>query len=438
MGMFGLCITAFICVVLCVASLMISNDANTLVLRPVENMVKRVEIIRANPLYAMKMADEEFKAEEKEKQRATRQMNNRENITALVKRYFSIVFACMDKPKENASDTQPMETVVLEKTIIKLGSLLALGFGEAGANIIGHNMRADSAGVNAMISGERVECIIGDARIRDFSTATEVLQGKVMTFVNQIAEIVHGVVDEHHGAANKNNGDTFLLIWRTSGLDPPMISRMADMSMIAFAKTLGGIHRSPLLAGYRGHPGLQQRLGTNYRVCISFGLHSGWAIEGAVGSEFKIDASYLSPNVSIAGSLQEATKFYNVPIVISETVVECCSTELANKLRLIDKVRIRGATQPMKVYSLDLDFHSLPVDDNKERPMVWNSRWRFKARQFLESEKNRKLDQETSTSRMFEECKDIIMCVCVCVALAFCNGTRHCHLPAVSPYERAG
>eukprot|EP00971_Amphidinium_carterae_P028218 555703-Amphidinium_carterae.1 len=33
-----------------------------------------------------------------------------------------------------------METVVLEKTLIKLGSLLAIGFGEAGANIVSHNM----------------------------------------------------------------------------------------------------------------------------------------------------------------------------------------------------------------------------------------------------------------------------------------------------------
>ena len=32
------------------------------------------------------------------------------------------------------------------------------------------------------------------------------------------------------------------------------------------------------------------------RVNLSFGLHAGWAIEGAVGSEFKIDASYVSPN----------------------------------------------------------------------------------------------------------------------------------------------
>lgn len=34
-----------------------------------------------------------------------------------------------------------METVMLEKTIIKLGGLLALGFGEAGAEVIGQNMK---------------------------------------------------------------------------------------------------------------------------------------------------------------------------------------------------------------------------------------------------------------------------------------------------------
>merc|ERR1719316_602617 len=169
-----------------------------------------------------------------------------------------------------------------------------------------------------MVPGERVDAVIGVARIRDFSTATEVLKSRVMTFVNQIAEIVHGVVSEFHGAANKNNGDTFLLIWRISGLEEVQVSRMADFSTIAFAKILGAVHRSPLLATYRGHPAMQQRLGSDYRVCLTFGLHAGWAIEGAVGSEFKIDASYLSPNVSIAVNIELATTTYTVPILITE------------------------------------------------------------------------------------------------------------------------
>merc|ERR1719478_346109 len=108
-------------------------------------------------------------------------------------------------------------------------------------------MQSQTAGVDGMVPGSRVEAIIGVARIRDFSTATEVLSSKVMTFVNQCAEIVHGVVSEYHGAANKNNGDTFLLVWRLGGLEDAMVSRMADFSSIAFAKILGAVHQSPIL-----------------------------------------------------------------------------------------------------------------------------------------------------------------------------------------------
>ncbi len=46
-----------------------------------------------------------------------------------------------------------------------------------------------------------------------------------------------------------------------------------------------------------------QRLGPHYQVKMGFGLHIGWAIEGAIGSEYKIDASYLSPNVNMASRL---------------------------------------------------------------------------------------------------------------------------------------
>jgi hypothetical protein len=51
---------------------------------------------------------------------------------------------------------------------------------------------------------------------------------------------------------------------------------------------------------------------------MGFGLHIGnlkknkiyigWAIEGAIGSEYKIDASYLSPNVNISARLEAASK----------------------------------------------------------------------------------------------------------------------------------
>ena len=43
---------------------------------------------------------------------------------------------------------------------------------------------------------------------------TEILEKNVMIFVNEIAEIVHSICDSFHGAANKNLGDSFLIVWK--------------------------------------------------------------------------------------------------------------------------------------------------------------------------------------------------------------------------------
>jgi len=143
-------------------------------------------------------------------------------------------------------------------------------------------------------------------------------------------------------------------------------------------------------------------------VHLTFGLHAGWAIEGAVGSEFKIDASYLSPNVSIAVQVEQATEIYGVPILITEQVMRLCCKEIAKKFRKIDRVVIRGSSDPTCLFCLDLDYLQLEVDEDfSHRPPNWNARWRFKARQFLEAEKSKKLDKETSTLQMFENCADV-------------------------------
>lgn len=56
--------------------------------------------------------------------------------------------------------------------------------------------------------------IFGFCDIRNFTDVTEVLQEEVMNYVNTIAQIVHSEVHLHGGAANKNIGDAFLLVWK--------------------------------------------------------------------------------------------------------------------------------------------------------------------------------------------------------------------------------
>ncbi len=42
--------------------------------------------------------------------------------------------------------------------------------------------------------------------------------------------------------------------------------------------------------------------------------------KGAIGSYFKIDASYLSPNVNMASRLEAATKQFGVPLLVSGAI----------------------------------------------------------------------------------------------------------------------
>ena len=150
-----------------------------------------------------------------------------------------------------------------------------------------------------------------------------------MLFVNQIGEIVHNVVDSYSGAPNKNIGDAFLLVWKFDEKDivrepsgelflmqTTRVQQLADMALISFLKIISGIKKSRKLLRYKENPALNARI-PNYSIKMGFGLHVGWAIEGAIGSFYKIDASYLSPNVNMASRLEAATKQFGVQLLIS-------------------------------------------------------------------------------------------------------------------------
>lgn len=81
--------------------------------------------------------------------------------------------------------------------------------------------------------------------------------------------------------------------------------------MISFLKISAGIRTSSRLHKYRINEELfekcgNQKLDNLFEVNMAFGLHLGWAIEAAIGSYFKIDVSYMSPNVITTNKLMKA------------------------------------------------------------------------------------------------------------------------------------
>lgn len=99
---------------------------------------------------------------------------------------------------------------------------------------------------------------------------------------------------------------------------------MADASIFSFLKVIAKLNKFKHILKYNKNEEMQRRI-HDFRVEMGFGLHQGWAIEGAIGSFFKIDASYLSPNVNMAARLEAATKQFETPILISGHLRDICS-----------------------------------------------------------------------------------------------------------------
>ena len=138
------------------------------------------------------------------------------------------------------------------------------------------------------------------------------------------------------------------------------------MSAISFILLISGIKKSKKLQKYNNHKGLNERM-PGYQVRLGLGLHLGYAIEGAIGSYYKIDASYLSPNVRMAERLEAATKFFGVPLLISGALWKYFTRKTRDYCRQVDYCTMAGNKEPVKLFTIDVDSSQLAVEeDHKE------------------------------------------------------------------------
>lgn len=165
-----------------------------------------------------------------------------------------------------------------------------------------------------------------------------------MLFVNRIAHILHNIVVQCSGAANKNIGDAFLLTWKIDDkLTAEQISSLADQALLTFCKALIELNRyQDFICNFSvsATARLLKRF-PDYTVRIGSGLHVGWAIEGAIGSNRKIDASYLSPHVGATEFLESSTKAYGVSLLMSEPFAKLLSPAAMKYVRQVDRIRRR-------------------------------------------------------------------------------------------------
>ena len=329
-------------------------DINNVMLSSIEKMVKKVEKMAKNPSLESDSSND---------------IN--ENVT------HCLSFLEYSQEKREMDDFK----IIIDK-ISKICSLVSFGFGEAGTQIISQVLKEGlNVDINPLIPGKKVMGIYGFCDIRNFTDTTEILKEKVMIFVNQVAEIVHQITADYCGSANKNIGDAFLLVWKLEdrfikevvnkqGIkelklkNVNRINQICDMVLICFIRILIEINKSYKLAEYRYHKGLNARM-KNYKTRLGFGLHLGQSIEGAIGSMFKIDASYLSTDVNMANELEENTKIFKKELIMSGDFYDYLSEDAKAYVRLLDIFKSKSG-QITRLYSIDLDLENIPIEKQKD------------------------------------------------------------------------
>ncbi len=115
-------------------------------------------------------------------------------------------------------------------------------------------------------------------------------------------------------------------------------------------------------------------------VKMGCGLHYGWAIEGAIGSKFKIDASYLANNVNVAMDLEAATKIYLSnyfklflifleEILVSEDLYKVLNPFYQEICRKVDIVELN--MEKKALYCVDIDLSHITVESELDvNPLI--------------------------------------------------------------------
>jgi len=283
-----------------------------------------------------------------------------------------------------------METSFLMSTILRIGSLMKVGFGSAGVEIIRHNLEQGQNNNMLILNsqGSTVSCIFLFCDVRQFTDATECLQEEVFVFTNKIAAVVHSICHSYGGLANKNVGDAFLVSWH---LDDDIDSRtrlrrpsqglvakhnQADKALLCVVKICIALHYDEYYVRTMSDDArnalvnkLKDRKGPI--VQMGFGLHAGKAVQGALGSERKIDATYVSEAVERAEFLESSTKQYGLKVLMSDTFHRLLHSSNRRRCRKIDRMMFVDQEsidndEPsydqgdiMELYTYDMDVEAL-------------------------------------------------------------------------------
>ena len=206
--------------------------------------------------------------------------------------------------------------------------------------------------IEAKIGGKPKEVTVLFSDIENFTKTSEEMGSKLFEILEVYFHNLSGALTDHNANIDKYIGDAIMAFWNA-----PVDNK--NHAIDACRAVLNAHKKLQILQNVwkrEGKPLLKTR----------FGINTGLALVGNVGSEHKMDYTVLGDSVNLASRLEALNKVYGTNILISESTF--LQAKEAVIVRRLDKVAVKGKTQPTNIYELiglsdDIDIlNKLQVD----------------------------------------------------------------------------
>ncbi len=169
--------------------------------------------------------------------------------------------------------------------------------------------------------------------IRGFTSLSEKMTPQDnFNFINAYLSQMEPVIHQHQGVIDKYIGDAIMALFPTCADD-------AVRGANAMLKKLA-------------HYNQDRQQESLPPVSIGIGLNTGPLMLGTIGGENRMDGTVISDAVNLASRIEELTKIYGTPLLITEQTYLKLAEPLHYHIRVIDAVKVKGKSEIVTVYEI--------------------------------------------------------------------------------------
>ncbi|MGK0291109.1 MAG: class 3 adenylate cyclase/HAMP domain-containing protein [bacterium] len=168
--------------------------------------------------------------------------------------------------------------------------------------------------------------------IRSFTQLSENMSPKEnFDFINNYLGYIGTAIRENGGFIDKYIGDSIMALF----INPDE----AVQAAISIQQKLQVFNQEREALGQKG-------------IKTGVGLHSGTLMLGIIGENQRMEATVISDAVNLASRIENLTKTYDLPVLISEDTYKLLQNPKLYSSRIIDYTNIRGKEKLVRLYEI--------------------------------------------------------------------------------------